>query len=904
MSKIVCNIGDSSCSPSSNPTVTGTYTRCNIGDSSCVASTPTEGGGAAAPTYNLSGPSSINESESGVFTIATTGVDEGLLIPYTLTGVTSADVVGGSLTGTFEIDSAGAASVTITMVEDYVAEGETMVMTIGSASNPLDFINVSVVDPTYSLSSTGTMIEGNSLNFDLTSTGISDGQTRNWDITGSGHTLSATSGTLTINSNTASVSISSTYSDVFQGTSNFTFRVFGSDGVTVQDTIAFTVTDAASTYAQSSASAFDEGTSLAVTVATTNVADATTLYWTVNHGTTASADFSASSGSFTVTSNAGSFNVAAVADATTEGAETFTIELRTGSTSGTIVNTSSTITINDTSLTPTGVPNSKAATSTGVSTAVSYVSLNNDENITDILSSDWSVTFWIKSDTDLSSSTITNGSFTHDLQVINGGYDSQNFPAGMLAFFRGTDFNIYYSRDEGTSTNLANYWFFGYSNAHTGLFDGDWHHVAIIHNGSGTASTTAATFKANTTIYWDAVAQTPGTEVSAGTDSYTASQVSKLNVGKQPIMDIQVNNPTYDSLFRDEIDEIAFWNGHDLTSAEVTDIYNSGAPTDLENTTGVTVPTEWYRFETSDLGKNTIDISEKHYQGPGTAGAAATSGNLPSIGVYGNTTISLFNTDTGSPSATYRTTNDVSYSFYVTIPSTITGELTVLAEAVESTYKSIAIVLRNGGSNVPYMQVWESDGSTRNFKQKSLMNYAGKRVQCIITFGGSTASTMGTAGADLYINDGSAESWTTSIVNNTVSSSGTVQKTYIAGGKVVSGSFEDNTGMNSDAAIDELCVFNGTLTSADRTAIYNNGVAFDVTSATLSSGVTVQRYFKMGDSTDSESTLNDHSGLGDGFTFAKNGSVSATKLVDRTSLNKVTSLQAVTLTSGDTIYIP
>ena len=96
------------------------------------------------------------------------------------------------------------------------------------------------------------------------------------------------------------------------------------------------------------ASSVNEGSALTFNVGGTNITNGT-YYWSINNSTTAAGDFSASTGSFTITSNAGSFTVTAVADVTTEGAQTFTVSLRTGSTSGTIVATSSTVTINDTS---------------------------------------------------------------------------------------------------------------------------------------------------------------------------------------------------------------------------------------------------------------------------------------------------------------------------------------------------------------------------------------------------------------------------------------------------------------------------------------------------------------------------------------------------------------------------
>lgn len=96
-----------------------------------------------------------------------------------------------------------------------------------------------------------------------------------------------------------------------------------------------------------------EGTTETINVSTVNVPSGTTpIYWTINHITTSNADFVDVSGSFIITANAGSFDINTVADLATEGAQTFTISLRTGSITGTIVATSPTITLNDTSVAP------------------------------------------------------------------------------------------------------------------------------------------------------------------------------------------------------------------------------------------------------------------------------------------------------------------------------------------------------------------------------------------------------------------------------------------------------------------------------------------------------------------------------------------------------------------------
>ena len=107
----------------------------------------------------------------------------------------------------------------------------------------------------------------------------------------------------------------------------------------------------------STPSSINEGSSGTFTVTTTNVVTGTTLYWTILNSTTAAADFSASSGSFTISSGTGSFSVSPVADYSTEGAQTFQAEVRTVSTSGTVVVTSSSVTVNDTSTTVTATIN-------------------------------------------------------------------------------------------------------------------------------------------------------------------------------------------------------------------------------------------------------------------------------------------------------------------------------------------------------------------------------------------------------------------------------------------------------------------------------------------------------------------------------------------------------------------
>jgi hypothetical protein len=238
---------------------------------------------------------------------------------------------------------------------------------------------VAVPTATYALSSDGSVNEGESMVVTVTTTNVTDGTVLYWstsNITTSDSDFTATSGTTAITSNSGSFSVATVADSTTEGAETFgiTLRVGSQSGTIVASTTNKTINDTSQTpsYSASSASNINEGSALGVTVTTTNVSDGTTLYWTTNHTTTSAADFSSNSGSFTITSNSGTFNVPVVADSATEGAETFTVEIRTGSTSGTIVATLPSITVNDTSLTPTGW-NINTATYDSVSSASSTI---------------------------------------------------------------------------------------------------------------------------------------------------------------------------------------------------------------------------------------------------------------------------------------------------------------------------------------------------------------------------------------------------------------------------------------------------------------------------------------------------------------------------------------------------
>lgn len=97
-----------------------------------------------------------------------------------------------------------------------------------------------------------------------------------------------------------------------------------------------------------SSTVVDEGSVITFNVTTLNPNLSTsTLYWTINHGTTNSNDFVATSGSFAVNNKSGSFSIVTNVDLLIETPEVFYVDVREDSINGNILASSPQITIND-----------------------------------------------------------------------------------------------------------------------------------------------------------------------------------------------------------------------------------------------------------------------------------------------------------------------------------------------------------------------------------------------------------------------------------------------------------------------------------------------------------------------------------------------------------------------------
>lgn len=160
-------------------------------------------------TYNLSRSANIiNEGQSIIITLNTTGVANDTVVPYTVTGIDSADISSGNIVGSFVVQN-NTATTSFTFVEDLSLEGtETAILSLSSpGSGSIDWIINDTSVPTYNLSrSSSSVTEGNSVTITLDTQGIPDGTNIPYTITGisaSDLTSNTLSGNFTVNSNTS-----------------------------------------------------------------------------------------------------------------------------------------------------------------------------------------------------------------------------------------------------------------------------------------------------------------------------------------------------------------------------------------------------------------------------------------------------------------------------------------------------------------------------------------------------------------------------------------------------------------------------------------------------------------------------------------------------------------------------
>jgi hypothetical protein len=140
-------------------------------------------------TYALSAAAStFNEGSSATFTLSTTNVTAGTSVPYTISGVSASDVVGGQLSGAVNIGTNGQATINVPLVADLFTEGnETLTVTAGGQSASVTILDTSTspMVPTYAINAAASsVIEGGVAIFNLNATNVAAGTGVNYLISG------------------------------------------------------------------------------------------------------------------------------------------------------------------------------------------------------------------------------------------------------------------------------------------------------------------------------------------------------------------------------------------------------------------------------------------------------------------------------------------------------------------------------------------------------------------------------------------------------------------------------------------------------------------------------------------------------------------------------------------------
>lgn len=233
-----------------------------------------------------------------------------------------------------------------------------------------------VTSPNYTITASSASVDENgSVTFTITTNNVADGTDLYWTlgvVSGSvttGDFTGATDGTVTINNNTGSVTVTLNPDETTEGVEEFllALRLDSITGQVVATSSAITINDTSLTpiyTASASPASIAETETVTITVDTQNVEDGTTLAYSVSP----SLEVSTATGTFTVNNNTGSFTLTAPQDLDVESDETITVTITEGGSSV----ASTTFVITDVAFTVTAV----ASTSLIIESADLTVTVN------------------------------------------------------------------------------------------------------------------------------------------------------------------------------------------------------------------------------------------------------------------------------------------------------------------------------------------------------------------------------------------------------------------------------------------------------------------------------------------------------------------------------------------------
>ena len=292
---------------------------------------------ADSPVYTLN-PSTTNTGELGqtvTITLVTSNVLAGTVLPYTISGIQSADIGGFNLTGSFIVGTTDILSFPITV--DSTSEGQEVLQIKLDNNQATTSIVIQDTSTTpsvsYGLTSTAASVnEGESFTITLTAENVEEGTLVGYTITG---VDSSDIGGADLSGN---FEVGTTESIVFTAAEDLntdgdeTF-VMSIDGTATTVEVAFGDTSLSPVIPSytlgSTQTTVNEGNAFTITLSTSNVDNGTVLPYTITGVTSADLAGASLTGNFVV-GTTDSLTFTATADATTEGDEGFVISLDNG----------------------------------------------------------------------------------------------------------------------------------------------------------------------------------------------------------------------------------------------------------------------------------------------------------------------------------------------------------------------------------------------------------------------------------------------------------------------------------------------------------------------------------------------------------------------------------------------
>lgn len=320
------------------------------------------------PTYVITSTAqSYNEGTSASFTLSTTNLATGTQVPYTLSGIASTDTTS-ALTGNLSIGSDGRATLLVPLINDALSEGtEVLVLTAGGSAKSVQVLDTSLA-PTYAITPSSTSYnEGGTASFRLSTTNLAVGTELNYTLSGisADDTSTSLTGTLTLGSDlSATLSVPLTSDNLLEGIETLRLTVAGvSASAQINDTSKTPSYSLTATQAS-----FNEGTTATFRLITNNVAEGYIFPYTLT-GVSAADLVYGSSGSLRIGNTAEStIAIPLNNDMLSEGAETMVLS---------IAGLSSSVVVNDTSLSPTfNITTSSGTYNEGTSVVFSIAASN------------------------------------------------------------------------------------------------------------------------------------------------------------------------------------------------------------------------------------------------------------------------------------------------------------------------------------------------------------------------------------------------------------------------------------------------------------------------------------------------------------------------------------------------